>query len=131
MGRVLLRLSLGSLQNLAATFSVAPSLAIVRQTGSSCAFSLTSVKRLRRRETLHRSHVRGVKLIGATAHFVTENLDEGQITAQDVLPVDHKATPDDLVIAGRDVEARVLAHAIKMFSEQRILLNDGKTVVFT
>lgn len=75
--------------------------------------------------------MRGVKLIGATAHFVTENLDEGQITAQDVLPVDHKATPDDLVIAGRDVEARVLAHAIKMFSEQRILLNDGKTVVFT
>lgn len=79
----------------------------------------------------HRAHARGVKLIGATAHFVTENLDEGQIIAQDVLPVDHKATPDDLVIAGRDVEARVLARAIKMFSEQRILLNDGKTVVFT
>lgn len=78
----------------------------------------------------HRAHARGVKLIGATAHFVTENLDEGQIIAQDVLPVDHKATPDDLVIAGRDVEARVLASAIKMFSEQRILLNDGKTVVF-
>ena len=52
-------------------------------------------------------------------------------SAQDVLPVDHKVTSDDLVIAGRDVEARVLAHAIKMFSEQRISLNDGKTVVFT
>lgn len=79
----------------------------------------------------HRAHKRGVKLIGATAHFVTENLDEGQIIAQDVLPVDHKATPEDLIVAGRDVEARVLAYAIKMFSEQRILLNDGKTVVFT
>lgn len=79
----------------------------------------------------HRAHARGVKLIGATAHFVTANLDEGPIIAQDVLPVDHKATPEDLIVAGRDVETRVLAHAIKMFSEQRILLNDGKTVVFT
>lgn len=79
----------------------------------------------------HRAHERGVKLIGATAHFVTEDLDEGPIIAQDVLPVDHKATPQDLIIAGRDVEARVLAHAIKMFCEQRVLLNDGKTVVFS
>lgn len=78
----------------------------------------------------HRAHDRGVKLIGATAHIVTENLDEGPIISQDVLPVDHKATPKDLIVAGRDVEARVLAHAIKMFAEHRVLLNDGKTVVF-
>lgn len=78
----------------------------------------------------HRAHDRGVKLIGATAHFVTEDLDEGPIIVQDVLQVDHKATPKDLIVAGRDVEARVLAHAIKMFTEHRVLLNDGKTVVF-
>lgn len=78
----------------------------------------------------HRAHARGVKLIGATAHFVTANLDEGPIIAQDVLPVDHKATPEDLIVAGRDVEARVLAHAIKVFSEQRVLRNNGKTIVF-
>lgn len=78
----------------------------------------------------HRAHARGVKLIGATAHFVTEDLDEGPIIAQDVIPVDHKATTQDLIVAGRDVEARVLAHAIKMYTERRVLLNGGKTVVF-
>lgn len=79
----------------------------------------------------HRAHDRGVKLIGATAHFVTANLDEGPIISQDVLKVDHKATPNDLIVAGRDVETRVLADAVRMYTEQRVLLNDGKTVVFT
>lgn len=79
----------------------------------------------------HRAHERGVKMIGATAHFVSEDLDEGPIISQDVLKVDHKATPDDLIVAGRDVESRVLADAVRMCTEQRVLANQGKTVVFT
>jgi formyltetrahydrofolate deformylase len=79
----------------------------------------------------HRSHERGVKMIGATAHFVSEDLEEGPIISQDVLQVDHKAIPEDLIVAGRDVEARVLAHAVRMCAEQRVLLNQGETVVFS
>jgi formyltetrahydrofolate deformylase len=76
------------------------------------------------------AHERGVKLIGATAHYVTADLDEGPIIEQDVVRVDHTADPDDLVAAGRDVEAQVLARAVKWHSEHRVLVNDRRTVVF-
>jgi formyltetrahydrofolate deformylase len=76
------------------------------------------------------AHARGVKLIGATAHFVTEHLDEGPIIEQDVTPVNHKFTSAEMVAAGRDVERLVLARAVKLFLERRVLLNGNKTVVF-
>ncbi|MBE1582095.1 formyltetrahydrofolate deformylase [Nonomuraea angiospora] len=78
----------------------------------------------------HQAHERGVKLIGATAHYVTADLDEGPIIEQDVARVDHELDPEDLVAAGRDVEAQVLARAVKWHSEQRVLLNGNRTVVF-
>lgn len=78
----------------------------------------------------HRAHARGVKLIGATAHFVTADLDEGPIIEQAVERVDHRATVDDLVRIGRDIEARVLARAVHAVGEHRVFLNQGKTVVF-
>ncbi|WP_327590422.1 formyltetrahydrofolate deformylase [Nonomuraea sp. NBC_00507] len=78
----------------------------------------------------HQAHERGVKLIGATAHYVTADLDEGPIIEQDVARVDHELDPDDLVAVGRDVEAQVLARAVKWHSEQRVLLNGDRTVVF-
>jgi formyltetrahydrofolate deformylase len=76
------------------------------------------------------AHDRGVKLIGATAHFVTGELDEGPIIEQDVERVDHAMDPDTLTAIGRDVECVVLARAVKWFVEHRILLNGHKTVVF-
>ena len=76
------------------------------------------------------AHDRGVKLIGATAHFVTGDLDEGPIIEQDVARVDHAMGPDVLSAIGRDVECVVLARAVKCFIEHRILLNGHKTVVF-
>jgi formyltetrahydrofolate deformylase len=76
------------------------------------------------------AHERGVKLIGATAHFVTGDLDEGPIIEQDVERVDHAMDPDTLTSIGRDVECVVLARAVKWFVEHRILLNGHKTVVF-
>ena len=76
------------------------------------------------------AHDRGVKLIGATAHYVTEDLDEGPIIEQDVARVDHAMSVDDCVAAGRDVECAVLARAVKWHVEQRILLNGNRTVVF-
>ena len=76
------------------------------------------------------AHARGVKLIGATAHFVTPVLDEGPIIEQDVTPVTHKYTPAEMIAAGRDVERMVLARAVKLFLERRVLLNGNKTVVF-
>lgn len=76
------------------------------------------------------AHDRGVKLIGATAHFVTGDLDEGPIIEQDVERVDHAMDPDTLTAIGRDVECVVLARAVKWFVEHRILLNGHKTVVF-
>jgi formyltetrahydrofolate deformylase len=76
------------------------------------------------------AHERGVKLIGATAHFVTGDLDEGPIIEQDVERVDHAMGPDTLTAIGRDVECVVLARAVKWFVEHRILLNSHKTVVF-
>lgn len=79
----------------------------------------------------HQAHARGVKLIGATAHYVTPDLDEGPIIEQDVERVSHALTPDDLVAVGRDIERRVLARAARLHLERRVLPNDGKTVVFT
>lgn len=77
-----------------------------------------------------RAHERGVKLIGATAHFVTSDLDEGPIIEQDVERVDHRATEHDLVVMGRDIEARVLARAVRWTAEQKVFLNGSRTVVF-
>jgi formyltetrahydrofolate deformylase len=77
----------------------------------------------------HQAHHRGVKLIGATAHFVTSDLDEGPIIEQDVERISHRDTPDDLVRKGRDIERRVLARAIANVLQDRVLLNHGKTVV--
>lgn len=78
----------------------------------------------------HRAHARGVKLIGATAHYVTSDLDEGPIIEQAVDRVDHRDGADDLIRIGRDIEAQVLARAVKWQAERRILLNGAKTVVF-
>jgi len=79
----------------------------------------------------HQAHRRGVKLIGATAHFVTSDLDEGPIIEQDVESIRHRDTPDDLVRKGRDIERRVLSRALAHVLEDRVLLNGGKTVVFS
>jgi formyltetrahydrofolate deformylase len=78
----------------------------------------------------HQAHVRGVKLIGATAHYVTNALDEGPIIDQDVERISHRDTPEDLVRKGRDIERRVLARAMRYHLEDRVLLNGRKTVVF-
>jgi formyltetrahydrofolate deformylase len=78
----------------------------------------------------HQAHARGVKMIGATAHYVTADLDEGPIISQDVEAVSHADTPDDLVAKGRDIESRVLAAAVRDHLEDRVLLNGSKTVVF-
>ena len=78
----------------------------------------------------HRAHERGVKLIGATAHFVTSDLDEGPIIEQAVERVDHRASVDDMIRIGRDIEAQVLARAVNAVGERRVFLNDSKTVVF-
>lgn len=78
----------------------------------------------------HQAHARGVKMIGATAHYVTADLDEGPIIHQDVEHVSHADTPDDLVRKGRDIERRVLAEAVRLHLEDRALLNDHRTVVF-
>jgi formyltetrahydrofolate deformylase len=78
----------------------------------------------------HQAHERGVKLIGATAHYVTGDLDEGPIIEQDVERVDHSWSSQQLVEAGQDIEARVLARAVKWHAERRVLINGNKTVVF-
>ena len=78
----------------------------------------------------YQAHDRGVKLIGATAHYVTVDLDEGPIIEQDVARVDHSKTVEDLTAQGRDTESQVLARAVKWHSEHRILLNGHKTVIF-
>ncbi len=77
------------------------------------------------------AHARGVKVIGATAHYVTPELDEGPIIEQGVERVTHALTPQDLAAVGRDIEKIVLARAVKLHTERRILLNSGKTVVFS
>ena len=78
----------------------------------------------------HQAHQRGVKLIGATAHYVTSDLDEGPIITQDVTPVDHRMTPERLVALGRDIESRVLVRAVTDHAEGRVFLNGSRTVVF-
>jgi formyltetrahydrofolate deformylase len=78
----------------------------------------------------HQAHARGVKMIGATAHYVTADLDEGPIIHQDVEVVTHSDMPDDMVRKGRDVERRVLAEAVRLHLQDRVLLNGSKTVVF-
>jgi formyltetrahydrofolate deformylase len=78
----------------------------------------------------HRAYERGVKMVGATAHYVTPDLDEGPIITQDVSIVDHADTVEDLIAQGQDTESRVLARAVKLHLEHRVLLNGGRTVVF-
>jgi formyltetrahydrofolate deformylase len=78
----------------------------------------------------HQAFDRGVKLVGATAHYVTGDLDEGPIIEQDVLRVDHGYDQDQLVAAGRDVEAQVLSRAVRWHAQSRVLLNGDRTVVF-
>ncbi len=78
----------------------------------------------------HQAHERGVKLIGATAHYVTTDLDEGPIIEQDVERVDHSLAPNQLVEVGRDIEARVLSRAVKWHASNRVILNGDKTIVF-
>ena len=73
---------------------------------------------------------RGVKIIGATSHFVTENLDQGPIISQDVIPVNHTYTAEDMASAGRDVETNVLAKALKLVLEERVFIFEDKTVIF-
>ncbi|KJE37235.1 formyltetrahydrofolate deformylase [Thalassospira sp. HJ] len=79
----------------------------------------------------HQAYERGVKLIGATAHYVTPDLDEGPIIEQETERVNHAMSADDFVAAGRDIESRVLARAVKYHLEGRVMLNDHRTVVFT
>ncbi len=78
----------------------------------------------------HQAHRRGVKLIGATAHYVTSDLDEGPVIEQDVERVDHSMTADQLVEIGSTIEARVLSRAVKWHAERRVILNKNKTIVF-
>ena len=78
----------------------------------------------------HRAYERGVKMVGATAHYVTPDLDEGPIIAQDVSIVDHADTVEDLIAQGQDTESRVLARAVKLHLEHRVMLNGNRTVVF-
>jgi formyltetrahydrofolate deformylase len=78
----------------------------------------------------HQAYERGVKIIGATAHFVTEDLDEGPIIEQDVAHVTHSATPEELISIGRDIERRVLAKAVRIYAEDRIFLLGNRTVIF-
>jgi formyltetrahydrofolate deformylase len=79
----------------------------------------------------HQAYARGVKMIGATAHYVTADLDEGPIIVQDVEPITHADRPNELVRRGRDIERRVLARAVRYHLADRVLLNGSKTVVFT
>jgi formyltetrahydrofolate deformylase len=76
------------------------------------------------------AHARGVKLIGATAHFVTTDLDEGPIIEQNVVRVDHSRTPAELVAIGQDEESRTLTQAVKWFAEDRVLLDGQRTIIF-
>jgi formyltetrahydrofolate deformylase len=77
----------------------------------------------------HQAHARGVKLIGATAHFVTDDLDEGPIIEQEVQRVDHSYGPERMLATGRDVECITLARAVKAFVERRVFINGDRTVV--
>ncbi|CAN2173717.1 PurU Formyltetrahydrofolate hydrolase [Candidatus Nanopelagicaceae bacterium] len=78
----------------------------------------------------HQAHDRGVKIIGATAHFVTEDLDEGPIIEQDIARVSHSDTPEEMISLGRDIERRVLSRAVKLYAQERIFIVGSRTVVF-
>lgn len=78
----------------------------------------------------HQAHAHGVKVIGATAHFVTANLDEGPIIEQDIAHINHVASPEDLVAIGRDIERRVLSKAVRLFAEDRIFVAGNRTIIF-
>jgi formyltetrahydrofolate deformylase len=78
----------------------------------------------------HQAHERGVKIIGATAHYVTNDLDEGPIIEQDVARVKHTHTPEEMVVMGRDVESRVLARAVSWHAQHRVMLDRHRTIVF-
>ena len=78
----------------------------------------------------HQAHARGVKMIGATAHYVTADLDEGPIIHQAAEAVSHEDTPEDLVRKGREIESRVLGRAVGWHLNRRVFLNGGKTIVF-
>jgi len=78
----------------------------------------------------HQAHRRGVKLIGATCHFVTPELDEGPIVEQDVIRIDHSDTPEDMAHLGKDIEKVVLARGLRAVVEDRVLLAGNKTVIF-
>ena len=77
----------------------------------------------------HQAYDRGVKVIGATAHFVTADLDEGPIIVQEVRQVDHKTSVENMIHLGYDTEATALSHAVRLFCEQRVLLNGQRTVI--
>ncbi|MDB5432351.1 MAG: purU [Caulobacter sp.] len=77
----------------------------------------------------HQAHARGVKIIGATAHYVTEDLDEGPIIEQSVERVDHRARPEDLVVMGQDIETVVLARAVAWHAQRRVLMNGRRTII--
>ena len=79
----------------------------------------------------HQAHDKGVKVIGATAHFVTSDLDEGPIIEQDVTRVNHAASPEEFVAIGRDIERRVLSNAVKLYAEDRIFIVGNRTIVFS
>jgi formyltetrahydrofolate deformylase len=91
-------------------------------------FSVTGYKGAK---PYRQAYERGVKLIGATAHYVTSDLDEGPIIEQDVERISHRDTPDDLIRKGRDIERRVLARAVRYHVEGRVMLSGNKAVVFT
>jgi formyltetrahydrofolate deformylase len=78
----------------------------------------------------HQAHAKGVKIIGATAHFVTKDLDEGPIIEQDIAHVSHASSPEQLIAIGRDIERRVLAKAVKLYAENRIFIVGNRTVIF-
>jgi formyltetrahydrofolate deformylase len=78
----------------------------------------------------HQAHARGVKIIGATAHYVTTDLDEGPIIEQDVARVSHNHTPGEMVVMGQEIECRVLSHAVSWHVERRVVMNGQRTIVF-
>ena len=88
-------------------------------------------ERQSRSPALDQAYARGVKKIGATAHYVTADLDEGPIIEQEVLRVDHRLSPDRLTTIGRDAEAQALARAVRWHAEKRVLLNGHRTIIFT
>ena len=77
----------------------------------------------------HQAYERGVKVIGATAHYVTSDLDEGPIIAQEVRPIDHEISVEQMVHLGHDIEATALSHAVRLHCEQRVILNGQRTVI--